>query len=116
MLFKIVNIKKEYKIFGKEKLKAEFREFINEINNSVIINSDLPYIKSDKDTYYNLHKIIIDTKNKLLLDTTYYGDDKEILKHQDKLNKESKKYKKIKVLYMFDDKDNKYRNTLFKID
>lgn len=103
-------------MFDKEKLKSEFREFINEINNSVIINSDLSYIKSDKDAYYDLHKIIIDTKNKLLLDTTYYGDDKEILKHQDKLNKESKKYKKIKVLYMFDDKDNKYRNTLFKID
>lgn len=97
-------------------IRQEFRDFLNEAKNSIIINGDLSDIKSDKDAYYDLHKIIVDTKNKLLLDTTYYGDDKETLKHQDKLNRESKKYKKIKVLYMFDDKDNEYRNTLFKID
>lgn len=97
-------------------IKQEFRDFLVEAGKGVIVKGDLSDVKSDKDAYYDLHKIMVDDKNKLILMTNYYGNDKETLKHQDKLDKEFKKYKKTELLYMFDDKDNKYRNTLFKID
>ena len=94
-----------------------FREWLNEKENLVVFK-DLSYIKSDKDAYYDLHKIVVDKKNKLMLLTNYYGDDEDILKYQEKLNKESKKYKitSKEVKYMFVDKDNKYRHTLFEIE
>ena len=100
-------------MLDREKLRAEFREYVNE--NKLVKNADLSEIDSDEDAYTDFHNILLDKKNKRLLMTNYYGDDKNIIKQQEMLNKELKKYSIVKALYMFDDKDNKYRNTLFEL-